>query len=1386
MLTIGVIEKKRSFRAAATRLGRLAVCLLAGAALLPQSARSASTYAGTALSYNPIAFWQFTETTDPSSGGVQAADSSGNGHNGSYGTTSQNAFNNILSPQPPTYLGFTNGQGALQTAGGDPNSPVAIPFLNLNTNAVTITMWINPSGSQAVSTGLLMNRNGGDAAGLCFGTTAGPSGMPPLGYTWNTNAQATWSYNSGLYPLAGAWNFVALVIKSNSATLYLSYVDPNTGQTNLLSAVNSIAHTGESFGGGNIWLGSDVTAGGGGPDTTRIFSGQISDAAVYNQSLTSDQILALFAAGLGVSGFPPSITQQPQTQYVLTGSRAQVQATGINGTSPISYQWKLNGTNISLLADASNFTGANSNVLTILNAAAADAGSYQLFLTNSIGFAVSSNATVILQATNLVGEWLDGSAAGTNLLNVSSYPLATNHGAYFTGGGNFVFTNDVPAGKTGQSLLLFNGDTGLVVSNSSTLDAAYDDVYDNRVNNAITVTCWAKGWPGNWNPFVSKYGETTPSPFGGWQLRADAGNHPCWTLRGTGGTTNGVALGTADGGNIDDMAASSLTFGNDGVWHFYAGTYDVSTGVRRLYVDGNFVAIETNLAAYALASVEHLCIGARDADGNNIANYFTGQLFDARIYNYALSKAALDGLYGQIPAGVATQPKSVTTFTNATVQFTVVPAGTPPLAFQWMLNGTNISLLQDSANFTGANSNVLTILSATALDVGSYSVTVSNNFGGGISTNATLTLVPKLLLGEWFNGGATLADVSGYQPPGTHDGYDLANAGGSFSFTNDVPPGKTGSSLHLQADGIGVMNSATVDGAYTNTFDDKINNSMTVAFWARGYPGQWNPWVSKYGDSGVAPTAGWQLRDGGNNSNPAWTVRGAGGAVTQGTAVFGNPEDNRGTIAANDGQWHHYVGTFSANTGARILYIDGVVSGAETGNHAYTLAADSHVCIGARDQHGGLTGFFTGNIYDVRIYNYDLSSNEVQQLAAIPDPSILLQPPSALTAYVGVSRSIGIAEKGVGPVTNQWQFNGTNLTDGSFLGATIIGSGSNILTIANPTTNLSGVFHVIVSDAAGVLTSSNSVLTVLSTSPAPGGTNVIGAWLAGAPSLADVSGYSPSGVHDAYGVTGTSTPTANYGVFTNDVPAGMGGKSLAFIGSAGLAISNSSTLDTSYTNTFDEGLTNGGGVTVTLWAKGWPGQWNPFVSKFGESGVGWQLRRGPGNAAAWTIRGTGGNDDMIGSINSNDGQWHNYTGTWNISTGERDLYVDGVLSATQIDPSGNYTESQSSHLALGARDAGGNAFGNYYGGELYGVRIYNTILNQAQVNSLLLATNLSVIRPVLAMPVRSGNQLVFTWSNGTLQLATNLLGPWTPSGATSPYTNVLSTNAQMYFRLSIP
>src|ERR1035438_1751498 len=137
-------------------------------------------------------------------------------------------------------------------------------------------------------------------------------------------------------------------------------------------------------------------------------------------------------------------------------------ATGISGNTPFTYQWQLSSNN---LANNATFSGVNSNILTIANAALGNSGPYQLIVTNLYGSTTSSPAILTVQSPALVGAWLNNGT--TNLTDASGYSLAAAHPAMVSGAVNYVFTNDVPTGKTGQSLLFYNADTYLAISNSS-------------------------------------------------------------------------------------------------------------------------------------------------------------------------------------------------------------------------------------------------------------------------------------------------------------------------------------------------------------------------------------------------------------------------------------------------------------------------------------------------------------------------------------------------------------------------------------------------------------------------------------------------------------------------------------------------------------------------------------------------------------------------------------------------------------------------------------------------------------------------------------------------------------------------------------------------------
>jgi hypothetical protein len=84
---------------------------------------------------------------------------------------------------------------------------------------------------------------------------------------------------------------------------------------------------------------------------------------------------------------PPTITASPHSQTVFAGAGVSF-AGSATGNQPLTYYWEKDG---SPVVNSGNISGANSNVLSILNVSAADAGSYFLIVSNSAGTDSSAN-----------------------------------------------------------------------------------------------------------------------------------------------------------------------------------------------------------------------------------------------------------------------------------------------------------------------------------------------------------------------------------------------------------------------------------------------------------------------------------------------------------------------------------------------------------------------------------------------------------------------------------------------------------------------------------------------------------------------------------------------------------------------------------------------------------------------------------------------------------------------------------------------------------------------------------------------------------------------------------------------------------------------------------
>ncbi|MDF2436226.1 MAG: carbohydrate-binding protein [Bacteroidota bacterium] len=140
---------------------------------------------------------------------------------------------------------------------------------------------------------------------------------------------------------------------------WINYIDPNTGQksnfaTNLGGALNYLKV-------GN-------------------------DGNLYYYSISANSLYKIIHSNNNA----PTITMQPSNVTVSQGQNATF-TVAASGATPLSYQWKKNGVNIS---------GANSASYTITNVQSSNAGQYSVYVSNAYGNVTSNNATLTVTAFN--------------------------------------------------------------------------------------------------------------------------------------------------------------------------------------------------------------------------------------------------------------------------------------------------------------------------------------------------------------------------------------------------------------------------------------------------------------------------------------------------------------------------------------------------------------------------------------------------------------------------------------------------------------------------------------------------------------------------------------------------------------------------------------------------------------------------------------------------------------------------------------------------------------------------------------------------------------------------------------------------------------------------
>ncbi len=112
----------------------------------------------------------------------------------------------------------------------------------------------------------------------------------------------------------------------------------------------------------------------------------------------------------GGAAVAPTISTQPQSQTVLAGTSVTF-TVAANGSPPLTYQWRRNGTAIA---------GATAATFTLPSAQVADAGAYTVVVTNAASSVTSAAANLVVNA---------GGGVGSPAISLQPLPVAAANGS---------------------------------------------------------------------------------------------------------------------------------------------------------------------------------------------------------------------------------------------------------------------------------------------------------------------------------------------------------------------------------------------------------------------------------------------------------------------------------------------------------------------------------------------------------------------------------------------------------------------------------------------------------------------------------------------------------------------------------------------------------------------------------------------------------------------------------------------------------------------------------------------------------------------------------------------------------------------------------------------
>jgi Immunoglobulin I-set domain/Immunoglobulin domain/Legume lectin domain len=418
-----------------------------------------------------------------------------------------------------------------------------------------------------------------------------------------------------------------------------------------------------------------------------------------------------------------------------------------------------------------------------------------------------------------------------------------------------------------------------------------------------------------------------------------------------------------------------------------------------------------------------------------------------------IAEVQLLGSLAAVAPGIVQQPPPVEILlAGGTFHPTVVANGAGALTYQWYLNTSH-------AIATGTNA-TLVITNVSAADDGTYNCIVSNPYGTTNSLAVVLTVnapspYQQALLAYNPLGYWPLSETSGTVAfDSSANGNNGTYIGGDYNLGQPGPPmpGFGSSSLCVQ------LNPDSSQVSYVDVPEGPFNitSPVTIMAWVQILAAN-NPFedILGHGDSSYRITMN-------GSGDPGFSDNGNGDAT--------------GPTSIRDGNWHMVAGVYAGGSGTTangFLYIDGVqVAFDETTSQP---GNGNDLWLGGAPDYGNGRLLVDANICHCAVITQALSASQIQQLyyAAEVAPSIVDQPPAALTIGLGGNGTITASAEGTPTLGYQWLFGTSPATANEYSGET-----TPTLTITDASQADAGSYYLVVSNAYGSVTSAAAVVTI--------------------------------------------------------------------------------------------------------------------------------------------------------------------------------------------------------------------------------------------------------------------------------------------------------------------